>query len=343
MGEGQCADVWKASETNFKMRPCNGLDHQAFYFDTWPPPARLRTDLLPGYCLDYHTNNGNLYWSTCHDGANQKWFFRDGAVGEVAYVPADARRFGSAYDEKCMDIDSNGDNLYMHDCHDGTNQQFWFDVPSPTPPPSFPPTPPAPPSTPPPLGYGPTSAMLLKSLATSKCGDFHMGNNDLYMSNCHTGNNQQFYFETWPPPSRIKTLQDSNKCLDYHTGNGNLYFGGCHDGNNQKFFFHDGDSATIATASVGACQCIPCGDTVAGFTSGICGAETVTCSATSGKNAGCYGDTGGCDCATSTIIPSGRRMGSLHDHKCVDINMNSMSVVMWDCHDGNNQKFYLEY
>ena len=69
----------------------------------------------------------------------------------------------------------------------------------------------------------------------------------------------------------------------------------------------------------------------------------MTCSATSGKNAGCYGDTGGCDCATSTIIPSGRRMGSLHDHKCVDINMNSMAVVMWDCHDGNNQKFYLEY
>jgi len=132
-----------------------------------------------------------------------------------------------------MDIDANGDNLHMYECHDGTNQQFWFDVPSPTPPPSFPPTPPAPPSTPPPLGYGPTSAMLLKSLATSKCGDFHMGNNDLYMGNCHTGNNQQFYFETWPPPSRIKTLQDSNKCLDYHTGNGNLYFGGCHDGNNR--------------------------------------------------------------------------------------------------------------
>merc|ERR1712216_747565 len=28
--------------------------------------------------------------------------------------------------------------------------------------------------------------------------------------------------------------------------------------------------------------------------------------------------------------------------KCVDINMNTMSLVMWDCHDGNNQKFYLE-
>ena len=68
-----------------------------------------------------------------------------------------------------------------------------------------------------------------------KCGDLHMSTDDWYMGGCHDGTNQKFYFETWPLPARLKTLEASKPyCLDWHMDNNNLYWGGCHDGDNQK-------------------------------------------------------------------------------------------------------------
>ena len=35
--------------------------------------------------------------------------------------------------------------------------------------------------------------------------------------------NQKFYFETWPPPSRIKVVADPNLCLDVDKDDKNLH------------------------------------------------------------------------------------------------------------------------
>ena len=69
----------------------------------------------------------------------------------------------------------------------------------------------------------------------------------------HASRAELFYFETWPPPSRLRNRHDDH-CLDWHTGNNNLYWGGCHDGANQKvrrvFALHVHTSRTLSHASL---------------------------------------------------------------------------------------------
>ena len=55
---------------------------------------------------------------------------------------------------------------------------------------------------------------------------------------------RRFYFETWPPPARIKVQSTDDKCVDMHTSatlhgstGHDLYMGNCHTGDNQKFYF----------------------------------------------------------------------------------------------------------
>ena len=57
---------------------------------------------------------------------------------------------------------------------------------------------------------------------------------------------RRFYFETWPPPARIK-VKSSDKCVDMDAANGhNLYMHNCHTDDNQKFYLVD-DSADNET------------------------------------------------------------------------------------------------
>jgi hypothetical protein len=50
---------------------------------------------------------------------------------------------------------------------------------------------------------------------------------------------RRFYFETWPPPARIK-VKGNDKCLDLDTASGNnLYMSTCHDQDNQLFYLVD--------------------------------------------------------------------------------------------------------
>jgi hypothetical protein len=61
---------------------------------------------------------------------------------------------------------------------------------------------------------------------------------------------RRFYFETWPPPARIKVKSAAtDKCVDMRTtSDHNLYIGNCHDDDNQKFYFAEssGDGPTHA-------------------------------------------------------------------------------------------------
>jgi hypothetical protein len=122
-----CADINHGSGDNLYMYyNCHKGDNQDFYFESWPPPARIRTR-SGNKCLDYNWGNGNLYFFDCHDGSNQLWFFRDGDEKTVPYDASEARRIGSRHDNKCIDMNTGNNNLYMYDCHDGDNQKFFFD------------------------------------------------------------------------------------------------------------------------------------------------------------------------------------------------------------------------
>ena len=42
--------------------------------------------------------------------------------------PDNARPLGSPYGSKCADIHPHSKTLYMHNCHDGPNQKFYWDT-----------------------------------------------------------------------------------------------------------------------------------------------------------------------------------------------------------------------
>jgi len=74
-----------------------------------------------------------------------------------------------------------------------------------------------------------------------KCLDMK-GNKDVYMHNCHNGNNQKWY---WADGATIKNVVDNKRCLDWHLGNNNLYMPVCDQGENQNFWWNFGKTISI--------------------------------------------------------------------------------------------------
>jgi hypothetical protein len=103
--------------------------NQMFYFETWPPPARIKSYYNWHKCLDYNFRDGYPVMWDCHGGNNQKWYFADGPQDTVPNTKADARRIKSLHNGKCLDI-SHGKDLVMWDCHGGNNQKFYFTEPT---------------------------------------------------------------------------------------------------------------------------------------------------------------------------------------------------------------------
>jgi len=131
-----------------------------------------------------------------------------------AFEKPSAYHLKTEYDDKCMDYNMNDGNLYMNVCHEGNNQQFYFE------------------------------GEALKTLHDDKCADYHMGNQNIYMGDCHSGSNQDWYFDG----KALKSRHD-NRCMDYHTGNQNVYVGDCHDGANLKWYFDIPESTAAAPAT----------------------------------------------------------------------------------------------
>ena len=104
-----------------------------FYFESWPPPARILEEDNAGYCLDA-SNENNVYFYQCHDGDNQKWYFYDSSdpnnMEFVPYTYNDAKHMTTvAKSDACVDRHhAGGDyNLYVGGCHNGANQKYYFD------------------------------------------------------------------------------------------------------------------------------------------------------------------------------------------------------------------------
>jgi len=73
------------------------------------------------------------------------------------------------------------------------------------------------------------------------CLDMHLQNKNVFMSPCHGGKNQKWF---WKNGANLGT-KENNFCLDWHTGNNNLFMGGCHKGENLKFWWNIGQPVQI--------------------------------------------------------------------------------------------------
>jgi hypothetical protein len=124
----KCADIHYGHGGNLYMHDCHYASNQQFYLEKATPPTRIKTK-SGNKCLDYNYNNGNLYFHNCHSGKNQLFFFRDGDKATVPLERSKARRIGTLHDGKCIDYHPGNNNLYMHDCHRGTNQKFYLEAP----------------------------------------------------------------------------------------------------------------------------------------------------------------------------------------------------------------------
>jgi hypothetical protein len=115
----------------FHFYPAHAGNNQMFYFEHWPPPARIKSYWAWDRCLDFdYGNNIPVFWH-CHDGNNQKWYFRDGASNDVPYDIGSARRLVTLRDSNmCLDINYNDHQIeHMHPCHGGDNQKFYVSEP----------------------------------------------------------------------------------------------------------------------------------------------------------------------------------------------------------------------
>lgn len=191
------------------------------------------------------------------------------------------------YNDKCLDMSSDG-NVYMHDCHDGSNQQWYFEGES------------------------------LKTRAShDKCLDYdYGGSGNIYMFNCHEGTNQDFYY-SHPPnaamASRVKS-RHGDECLDYNFNDNNLYFHTCHDGTNQKFYL---DGTLLKSLYDDKC---------ADYNYNTKEVYMHTCHEE--KNQQWYFDD--------------EHLKTNYDDNCLNLDVSSGNVHMNSCHDGDEQQFYLE-
>jgi len=107
---------------------------------------------------------------------------------------------------KCMDYNFSNGNIYMHECYNNNNQQFYYDI----------------------------ATQQIKSIYTNTLCLNKKSNNDVIMWTCHGNNNQKWYYDS--STKQIKS-RENNQCLDFNFSNDNLYMHSCHNGSNQKFTF----------------------------------------------------------------------------------------------------------
>jgi len=173
----------------------------------------------------------------------------------------------------------------------------------------------------------------------------------MYMGGCHGGDNQHFYFETWPPPSRLRNRRDDH-CLDWNTGNNNLFWFGCHDGANQKFMFEN--PAQTAEGWVAY------GNAYQDLKDQYCGGGTCGTDQWWALRTHCYDygvdearpipRTSGSSCKGNFVVPKAEDVNSAARiqspwegrNECFDEGPGS-TLIMFTCHDGDNQKFYFSY
>jgi len=182
-------------------------------------------------CLDLNRGNRNVQMYRCHGGANQRWN-RDArgnvrSQGMRGHCLDLNRGVKNIYLQKCHGqpnqkwdffgqelrsrfglwcVDWGHRNIYLaNGCHGKPNQRFFVD------------------------GKGRWRVAAKKNM----CLDYHTRNRNVYVSRCHNGRNQKWFFDR---KQQLRTRHDS-RCADVHGRTKNIYMHGCHGGPNQRFFW----------------------------------------------------------------------------------------------------------
>jgi hypothetical protein len=197
--DDKCLD-YNTGNQNVVMWDCHGDVNQQWHINPDGSMGTAWDDL----CLDYNYNDMNVYMHPCHGGSNQKWVHPQRTLNAAIPVaaPAPSGELKTEYDANCLDYDTQ-ENVYMHPCHGGANQQWYFEP-----------------------GTG-----MLKTEWDNKCLDYNTGNQNVIMWECHGDLNQQWHIN---PDGSMGTAWD-DLCLDYNYGNMNVYMHPCHGGSNQKW------------------------------------------------------------------------------------------------------------
>ena len=128
---------------------------------------------------DGNSGNGQrVFMHPAHGGANQKFYVekQDGVThngNQIYHV-----KIASLPSSKCLDWNYNDSRPVMWDCHGGANQQWYFWG-----------------------GDGSTqgsAAYLSTVYADGQCLDYNYtnGNGELYLHDCHSGDNQKFFLSS---------------------------------------------------------------------------------------------------------------------------------------------------
>lgn len=216
------------SDYQYKCLIHNSVNHNVYmsfctpdYSHRWYwDGERLKSELSTSKCLDKSGSN-NLYMHTCHSGPNQKWYF-------------DGNLLKSRDDGRCVDFSpAVGNNAILANCPDSPYKLWSWgpEVPKPIP------------------------AAQLTVMSDHKCLDMDwQGDQDIYMHDCHSGNNQKWYFEG----KSLKTVATDTLCAD-EPADGSLYAHTCHGNDNQQFYMVEHE---IKNEKWGNAKCVDYGNDV---------------------------------------------------------------------------------
>ena len=264
------AQVWPQDNNNFRIEVAGANTSDQSRVKLWGYNGGIaqrwgydsNTRQIKGIndkCLDAgNVNDSNNRWlriSTCHNGANQKWF-----LDTIGRIHSEAKT------SLCVDSpqgNTQGSDLYMGACHHGNNQKWTGNLSMNTQ------------ETFLPIRsaynnsyrfniYGGTNtnetpirmwglgnnqwneAFEYNSTSQeirNKLGKFvdawdtnNPSNRWIRINDCNGGSNQRFWADT---PYRLHSNPNGNLCIDSQSGdnyNSTIYMGNCYDGKNQKWW-----------------------------------------------------------------------------------------------------------
>jgi len=182
--------VSKCVRGNYK---CGNSEHRAYCGGAWANAVFLTKPVLPisatgvalrltspykqNFCLVAYTGNYKKYdigWNYCTYKEKTKWIMKG-----TQFMTTTPSLKGY-----CMDMNNKNKNLYMHKCHNGKNQKwYWADGAS------------------------------LKNKASKECADWDYNKNGFYMHKCHSGQNQKFWWNLGQTMEIDKGVSGNRKYL----------------------------------------------------------------------------------------------------------------------------------
>lgn len=275
--------------------------------------------------IDGSTSNGaGLQQWDCYDGVNQKWTFLK--------VGPDYYKIVSNNSGKCLEVadwsTNNGARVQQYDCHGGDNQLWDLRAMS--------------------GNYQFVNVNTIGSWGDGKCLDLKDSSSsngaEIYLWDCHTGKNQQWAIAS-DEPVQIRSAF-SDKCVDvadWSTDNwASIQQYRCHGGNNQLWNFEVVDARLdyykIISEHSGKCLEV---------------ADWSTDNRARVQQYDCHG--GDNQLWRRDRLSSGNyqfvnvnTIGFFGGRKCLDLKESSAAVdhgeiYLWECHNGENQQWYLTY